>query len=367
MYRLIFYYDNNMINGKLIDLNNDITYLNTNKCIKIIDELIKDNTIIKDIKINDSINFNIDNLNVTLRNKDKFKTNDLYVTISKKIKEKKYKIIKKTIIGTTAIGLSSIILLSVLYNCKNNVIKYETSNKTYSDSNNELVVNNNYVDDNITQKTEKNENINEINNIIITFNIGSKIDSKDVNITRNLYYDIIKSYCEKYSINSDVICALATQEQGVHNPNESGTAIGLMQIEKVHIGETIRLYNYETNEYETIKITEDNLRNLDTNILIGIGIFQNCLIEFNGNYFIALEAYNKGIYGMHRILKRCATDIGMTEEELINDKTNTIWCDYITSEDRGDINYLNHVLRYLPKESVKNIVDVKIKLKGNSK
>ena len=356
--KIIFYFIDGVLKGKLIGPDGKVTYLSTKKCKMIIRELEGYKSFIKNIKSNNSLQFDVvgnDNIIIhfILRNIELFKHHYDFRYVFKVQKEKRYKVVRNTMIGSTAVGLSAIIAFSALSNTlkMDNDKKIDSSSYSQDLEDEENKEENpiesfSYVDD--TEEQKENENKEKVYQIINKFGIGSRLDTKDAMNTRREYYNKICGYCKMYNVNPDVICAIATQEQGIHDPDAPGSAIGLMQIERVHLGETITIHNYETGKNENYLITEDFIRDEDNNILIGIAIFQNCLEVFNWNYFLAIEAYNKGIGAIQRVLKRCSLATGISIEDLINDHFNFIWYDYITEEERGDIRYIPHVGSYIP-------------------
>ena len=119
-----------------------------------------------------------------------------------------------------------------------------------------------------------------------------------------------------YGIDVNILRAMAAQESsGKHeNYSRNGAAIGIMQIEmSVWENQEIIVFNFETNEYETIKVgTREDLGNLDHNIKVGTAIFQNCLFDTLRRYpdmpkeeiiAFTIQKYNMGTGSMDKILK----------------------------------------------------------------
>ena len=280
---------------------------------------------------------------IILKSYKKFSKDKEFKFIFDKIAEKKYKLNKDGFKKKVALSISSVIIVVGILMVSATSI-HKTLDKPITTV--EVTEDIKYTDNHestieVLETTIEKESEENINDIIDKFNIGSQKNSDDVLKTKGLYYNKICSICEKYNIDPDVILAIATQEQGVHNPDAEGSAIGLMQIEKVHIGDTIVVHNYLTDEDEKYVITEELLQDLDFNIIIGIAIFQNCLDTFNGNYLLAVEAYNKGIYAIQRSLEKCSKEEEVSVEELMNNYESTIWYKYI--DELGDDEYSSHV------------------------
>ena len=210
-------------------------------------------------------------------------------------------------------------------------------------------------DSNSISNSDNNNNINEdIENSNIEH--GSLTDSQKAQKTKELYGDIISKYSNMYGLDSNVICAIATQERGVHSDSvDDGGAIGLMQIQvSVWTHETITAYNYETEQNEDIYISLDELRDVDFNVKVGCAIFQNYLKLMNGNYIAAIQCYNMGDGSMRSILNDYSYSSGKSVDEILNDSSDLGWMEYRSGGYYGDPNYVEHVMRYYEGDSLNN-------------
>lgn len=145
--------------------------------------------------------------------------------------------------------------------------------------------------------------------------------------------------------------ALAAQESGGdhYGTLDTGYAIGLMQVEgAVHIGNTEYAYNFETGEYDEVYVTEDLLRNVETNIQIGAMILRQCIDSNNCNIPLALQTYNFGPGNMNNVIEQCCQYEGVDEETLRSDPTNNSWLGYRDCISVGDSEYVEHVFSFLP-------------------
>lgn len=353
MYEYIIYMRNNeyivYYKNDRNDLDSKVDY---SKLSEVLKDLKENNRIRTCYLSNDDLIVSTLEGKIILKSYKKFSKTDEFKFIFDKISSKKYKTDKSKFKRVVALSLSSALAITGIVaiakmsspKVEDNVVTTQVSEEIK------------YTDNHIEEIEEKTEEENNIDEIINKFNIGSQENSEDVLRTKELYYNKICSICEKYNIDPDVILAIATQEQGVHNPDAEGSAIGLMQIEKVHIGETIVVHNYLTDEDEKYIITEELLRDLDFNIIIGVAIFQNCLDTFNGNYLLAVEAYNKGIYAIQRSLKICSEKEEISVEDLMDNYESTIWYKYI--DERGDDEYSSHVWPKVPIEVFKSYVGI---------
>ena len=165
------------------------------------------------------------------------------------------------------------------------------------------------------------------------------------------YEDIFEKYSNQYGLDKNLVIALAAQESsGDHYGNvDNGCAEGIMQIEKdVHIGSQLSAYNFNTNSMETVEITADNIKDLDTNIKVGCMILRNCIEQNDYNIPLSLQTYNFGPGNMAEALSVCSQNESVSEEKMISDPTNTKWLDYREFLNTGDPLYVEHVFSYLP-------------------
>ena len=130
---------------------------------------------------------------------------------------------------------------------------------------------------------------------------------------------------------------------GIHEIDENAPAIGLMQIEKnIWNNETITAFNYEKLDFETIKVTEEKLKDLEFNIRTGCMIFQQCLKNSNYNLCVAIQMYNYGYGNTKKVLKQCYGE----NFDLSNIMDNE-WLEYRMNINEGDSLYLEHILSYI--------------------
>ncbi len=119
------------------------------------------------------------------------------------------------------------------------------------------------------------------------------------------YSEYVDKYSEKYNVEREWIFALIKAESNFKKDSISQSgAIGLMQLmEKTAIE--------VSNE---IGIEEMDLNDVDINIELGTKYFANLVKYYNGNYNLAIAAYNAGIGTVARwikegIIKPDGTDI----------------------------------------------------------
>ena len=189
------------------------------------------------------------------------------------------------------------------------------------------------------------------------------------------YKDIFEKYSKMYGVDKNLLIAVAAQESsGDHYNNlDNGPACGIMQIEKdVHIDTRLSAYNFNTKEVETFKITNDNIRDLDTNIKIGTMILRNYIENNNYNIPLSLQTYNFGPGNMTKSLNACSYDKNISVEEMSSNPTSNQWLNYRSFLNTGDPEYIEHVFSYLDNDTQITVLDrnsneIRIKIKNDYK
>lgn len=167
--------------------------------------------------------------------------------------------------------------------------------------------------------------------------------------TRELYGDIIDKYSKMYGLDTDLMIAIATQERGIHSSvMDKGGGIGLMQIQNsVWLDETIKAYNYETKQYDSLLITKDNIGDLETNIKIGCMHAQECIERSKGNILLSLQMYNFGTRNIKKVINAYSEDTGKNIEDIYANQNDIDWLEYTDVVSAGDKSYVSHVLSWL--------------------
>ncbi|MBR4230649.1 MAG: transglycosylase SLT domain-containing protein [Bacilli bacterium] len=151
---------------------------------------------------------------------------------------------------------------------------------------------------------------------------------------KELYYDIIMKYSHKYGLDPNLVLGMATQERGIHSSEiDSGGGIGLMQVQySVWVNQQISFYelNEETGKYEkkTMTITDEKLRDVETNIQIGCLILQDCLINSHYNIPIAVQMYNMGLGEIYNMLDNYRATKGCSRSDILDNPEDIGWLDY---------------------------------------
>lgn len=251
-------------------------------------------------------------------------------------------------------GTASIL---ILYNVKLDTVspynnKVVTIKKNNSKKVKHALKNNEKLEKKATTEAKKTSFDREDNDKVIDFNFycDSRVDFGDLAKTRR-YKNIFNTYGNIYGIDPNLLIAQATQESGGDiSVNFNQPDIGIMQIEwEAWVGEKISAYNYKTRKFDTVKITKDNLCDLDSHIKIATMILQsniNATYEFGYKLkkipetdilAYSLQRYNMGAGTMIKLLNmggnwknnRDYFDIGDPEyfENVMNnlDNNSTVW------------------------------------------
>ena len=186
------------------------------------------------------------------------------------------------------------------------------------------------------------------------FSYENRRDTENIKIQNaNRYEDIFEKYGKQYGVDKNLLIAMSAQEgQGLHYENiGKGPAEGIMQIEKsAYLNQKVSAYNFNTQQIETILVTEDKLQDLDSNIQIGTMILRNLIEENNYNIPLAIQAYNFGYGNMDKSLTMCSELENISKSELRNNPKNVEWLQYREFLHTGDAKYVEHVFSFLPSD-----------------
>ena len=211
----------------------------------------------------------------------------------------------------------------------------------------------------ITTKPETTTTNEEIETDVISLNYQDKSNTQKAKITSSYYGEKIKKYAEIYGLDAELMIAIATQERGIHGEKmDAGGATGLMQIQNsVWRNQSLTAYNYQTKKYETIKVSESELSNIDYNIKVGCMIFQNTLKYMDYNVVAAVQCYNMGYGNMKKILNAYSNQTGKSISKILSDKTDTGWLKYRSLINQGDRKYVEHVFSWMLQDDEINILN----------
>lgn len=268
---------------------------------------------------------------------------------TKKVANGITKKIRLALFGTASILILYSVKLDTVspYNNKVVTIKKNNSKKVKH-----ALKNSEKLEKKATTEAKKTSFDREDNDKVIDFNFycDSRVDFGDLAKTRR-YKNIFNTYGNIYGIDPNLLIAQATQESGGDiSVNFNQPDIGIMQIEwEAWVGEKISAYNYKTRKFDTVKITKDNLCDLDSHIKIATMILQsniNATYEFGYKLkkipetdilAYSLQRYNMGAGTMIKLLNmggnwknnRDYFDIGDPEyfENVMNslDNNSTVW------------------------------------------
>lgn len=137
------------------------------------------------------------------------------------------------------------------------------------------------------------------------------------------------------------------------NPNVDSNrhATGICQVENTHIGSVVSAYNYNTGEVDEIKVTVENLNDLETNIKIGSMLFKNRLNKYDDIY-LAIQSYNYDSSSIDMLIRVSGLKNPTYEElypwiEDLHDNPRKYLPDW-KYDTYGSKEYVPNVLRYVP-------------------
>ena len=186
-------------------------------------------------------------------------------------------------------------------------------------------------------------------------NFGNNTYDEKYNYVEENYGEIVDKYAKMSGIDPRIIKCILAQERGKHSSTiDEGGALGVAQIQvSYYLNTDLTIHNYVTNEDETFKVTWDLLKSVDGNIKVGTTILQNLLDFYDGNLFLAVQAYNYGAGATNQSIKKASEKHGYSKEYIINTPTNLFWLDGVQQYNRekgsyGDVDYLDHVFSRYP-------------------
>lgn len=158
---------------------------------------------------------------------------------------------------------------------------------------------------------EEEEESEEQNFVVVdyVFDFEHKDRSSEVKAesTRDMYTDVIAKYSKMFGLPTNLMVAVATQENGVHTTKVSSDGgFGLFQIQVENgwnwVGKDITAYNFELGRYETVTVCKRADGTIDKNMLADLEYNTKiaCMImgfdvKMCGNDLVmAIQSYNSG-------------------------------------------------------------------------
>lgn len=141
------------------------------------------------------------------------------------------------------------------------------------------------------------------------------------------HFDIIKEEASKNNIDPYLVLSVIKTESGFNkNVTSSKQAKGLMQI----MDKTAE----EMNQYLSLDIDGENIYDEQVNISLGCKYLSSLIKKYNGNYYLAIVAYNAGMGNVDNWIKN-----GIIPDNLNNSINNNI-------PFKETKNYLKKVVKY---------------------
>ena len=194
----------------------------------------------------------------------------------------------------------------------------------------------------------------------ITLNYSDWSNEKKANTVKAYYGDMISKYAKMYGIDPKLAIAVATQETktGIHKSTmDDGGATGLMQIQNdVWVGNYVTAYNFETKKVESLKVTNNNIGQVESNIKMGCMILQNAMEYMDHNILAGIQCYNMGCGNVNAILDAYSKYSGKSRNAILKDVADTGWMDFREIIKVGEPNYVEKVFSWMGEDnSIKNV------------
>ena len=212
----------------------------------------------------------------------------------------------------------------------------------------------------IETTVDSSETLNNVQVFDIDYNINNFNSNTDAlysmfNNRYAEYGEFFEKYGEQYGIDPALLCAISCQENYGKQIRQGNGGYGLMQVIPWWNNISLEVFNYNTNQNETVTFNCDNYQSIETNeitlenaeagIKAGSAIFQESLrviYTINENLsnrytpeqcvILAIKNYNNSSVG--EIMKQSSNF-----EECLK-KINTIGS--------GDKDYIKNVLKFIP-------------------
>lgn len=235
-------------------------------------------------------------------------------------------------------------------------------------------------EENIISSSPTHSDIIEIATEVEDDNIKVEFEFEDWTNTGKLQDTItncspyMDNWINRYGLPKDLTYALVSLEYGILDCEVNrGGACGPMQLQVgAQHGEHYKVPVYEngmfTGEYDEFwaadinKLDDPNLvgkpikviQNLEDNFQIGCAYFRRCIDKYK-NIFLAVDAYNKGLYALPIVYKECGENIAKPLEYYMENFNDFSWTDIIPNNSKealgveiyGDPTYIWDVLKYL--------------------
>ncbi len=189
----------------------------------------------------------------------------------------------------------------------------------------------------------------------VYLDVNANYDEKlERNVSR--HDDIVNRVSNRWGVSNELIRDIMKQE------SHGGTLDNKMQIIfNSWKDQVIKVYNFETNRYETMVLTnnpgnypnvnyvitkEQLTSNAETNINAGTIIMAYLYNKFDHNLIVAVQAYNFGRGATLEVINAAAAQEGITPEAYLSDESNTSFMELnaVVRPRYGDPEYAYHVM-----------------------
>lgn len=194
---------------------------------------------------------------------------------------------------------------------------------------------------------------------IVTAPVQVNVDANyDAGIEKNIEYleDIINERSNRWGVSPELVHDIISQESSGGKYDQ----VGQFEFRWWHDKE-FTLHNYETNKdvvvvfsnnssewagKADIIISEEDLKNVKTQVSVIPIILQIYFDMYDHNIPITIQAYNRGQTNVDELLRKTAQGEGLTVEELKADQNNLSWIDYAW-KDENNLTYFQEVAQHI--------------------
>lgn len=233
-------------------------------------------------------------------------------------------------------------------------------------------------DEEIIEDKKTPNDINYDVSVLNIYNIDiecyDKGDSSDTKYVIDNYGDIIEELSNRYGFSPNLIIGMVTQEShGVHE--------NLMQVVfNLNADYISKRYNFETNKYDTIVLTNSPEEYPDVDIVIteemmkepyyallaGINSLRINYDEYSyNNMCSAIEMFNKGYGNWMKVLRTTSKNTSISVEDILYNPEDLSYTSYTDILNVGDKDYLKNVMQYVPNAFENGIYVKTIDNEGN--
>ncbi len=195
--------------------------------------------------------------------------------------------------------------------------------------------------------------------------LGARVNNTVSNVFETEEGKMIVETANKFGVDPYLLIAKGMTESSLdHNsciPGGSrynGYGVGAFQLESPD-GRIVTAWNFENGSEESLAITMENACDFEKNVQGAAMYLQNRLNLYHGNIYLALQSYNYGQAMMKIIIHDYAKQMGISEEEVINNQNDLGWLDIVKDVHERPNSYYYRVILDLDENDPNVIAEAK--------